>query len=197
MFPCLEGIRAACLTRFPGPRVLRAPVHVKLNFSPVNLSYVNLIIRPAKEPRWEGRESFPPLHGRDVICDLKRTLWLPRKWCLGGEGARGGKRVGRRSGGSGAGGGGAGEGGVRREQAEARRVGALGKLNVKDPRPRLLPSVLHLPAQPRRRQAVKITHFQFSFAFTGLCKIISKLSVIRNGQEMQSSGGGRAAKPAL
>ena len=35
---------------------------MKLNFfSPVTLSYVNLIIRPAKEPRREGK-NVPPLH---------------------------------------------------------------------------------------------------------------------------------------
>ena len=31
-------------------------------FSLVNLSYVNLIIGPAKEPRREEREGFPPLY---------------------------------------------------------------------------------------------------------------------------------------
>ena len=34
---------------------------IKFVFSPINLSYVNFIIRPAKEPRREKGKSFPPL----------------------------------------------------------------------------------------------------------------------------------------
>lgn len=32
----------------------------KICFSPANLSYVNLILRPAKEPKREEEKSFPP-----------------------------------------------------------------------------------------------------------------------------------------
>ena len=39
--------------------VFGAPVHMRFVFFPVNLSYVNLIIRP--EPRREERKSFLPL----------------------------------------------------------------------------------------------------------------------------------------
>ena len=39
----------------------------KLCFSPVNLSYVNLIIKPAREPRREGEKSFPPYAIPDCI----------------------------------------------------------------------------------------------------------------------------------
>ena len=48
---------------------------MKLNlFSPVNLSHVNLIIWPAKEPRREERKIFPPVQWVLIIVVNKTTM---------------------------------------------------------------------------------------------------------------------------
>lgn len=43
-------------------------------FSPVNLSYVNLIIWSAKEPRREERKIFPPVQWVLIIVVNKTTM---------------------------------------------------------------------------------------------------------------------------
>ena len=63
--PMCEGCMCACVCcHFSHHFWLFDPkgVYTLLNFcfSPVNLSYVNLITRPAKEPRREGKLSPPP-----------------------------------------------------------------------------------------------------------------------------------------
>ena len=42
-------------------------VHTKICFSPVNLSYVNLTIRPAKEPRREEWNVFHPYRAHQHV----------------------------------------------------------------------------------------------------------------------------------
>lgn len=50
------------LTVFGGLLLLLDPIYKKLNlFFPVTLSHVNLIIRPAEEPRKGRIRRFPPL----------------------------------------------------------------------------------------------------------------------------------------
>lgn len=50
---------------------------MKLNFSLVNLSYVNMIIRSAKEPRKEEGKSFPPLLGKIILYSSSTLPPLP------------------------------------------------------------------------------------------------------------------------
>lgn len=49
-----------------GSHVFGAPVHMKF-VSPVHLSYINLNIRLAKEPRREEGKSFLPLHHQFIL----------------------------------------------------------------------------------------------------------------------------------
>lgn len=57
-----DGLRAPAARLALGSHIFGAPFWIKLNVSPVNLSYVDFIIRPAKEPRRkEGSfASMPP-----------------------------------------------------------------------------------------------------------------------------------------
>lgn len=69
LFLCLNGIKTICSDYFFG-----SPVCTKLNFSPVNPSYVNLIISQAREPGREEGGSVP----------THPSLWVLRKLGLTG-----------------------------------------------------------------------------------------------------------------
>ena len=58
LFLCLNGIKAACFGQFFESHIFMSfCTYVQLGFTPVDLSYVNLTIRPTKEPRREERKS--------------------------------------------------------------------------------------------------------------------------------------------
>ena len=56
---------------------------IKLWFSPVHLSYVNLIIRPAKEPKREEGKFFLPLHKKPSGYHFISHVASQRKLMLG------------------------------------------------------------------------------------------------------------------
>lgn len=63
-FLCLKGIKASCYGHFFESHILKGPLYIKnqICFRTVNLSNVNLITRPAREPRQEDGKAFPPTH---------------------------------------------------------------------------------------------------------------------------------------
>ena len=61
---CLKGMKmkAPCFGHFFESHISMSSNKHELNiFSPVHLSYVNLITRPAKDPTREKRIYFPPV----------------------------------------------------------------------------------------------------------------------------------------